>query len=124
MLQDKAEFVRHRIGEELNPDCLIRTVKHPQSVMVWAVINTKYAGRLYFVSGTMRQDQYKKVLQTKLVPQLKEWFARRDKYIFMHDSAPCHKAKSVSNYLRYKKCFELFKVQGFLQTWGLFVIVS
>ena len=103
VLRDKTGFVRRRTGEGMNPDCLIRTIKHPQSVMVWDVINTKGAGRLYFVTGTMRQDQYKKVLRTKLVPQLKEWFPRRGKYIFMHDSAPCHKAKSISNYLRYKK---------------------
>ena len=96
-------YVRRRTGEQFHPDCLVRTIKHPVSIMVWSVINSRGAGRLYIVEGTMRQDQYKKVLQRRLIPQLKEWFPRRQKYIFMHDSAPCHKAKSITKYLLNKK---------------------
>lgn len=70
--------------------------------MVWSVISGKGTGRLYIVEGTMRQDQYKKVLQTRLLPQLEEWFPNGEKFIFMHDSAPCHKAKSISAYLENK----------------------
>lgn len=71
--------------------------------MVWSVISGKGTGGLYIVEGTMRQDQYKKVLETKLIPQVKKWFPRRQKYTFMHDSAPCHKAKSVTAFLVQKK---------------------
>lgn len=67
--------------------------------MVWSVISAKGMGRLYIVEGTMRQDQYKRVLETRLLPQVKEWFPGEDNYIFMHDSAPCHKAKSVTAFL-------------------------
>lgn len=56
-------------------------------------------GRLYIVDKTMRQDQYLNVLKKRLIPQAKEWFPNGE-YIFMHDGAPCHAAKTVSNFLR------------------------
>lgn len=70
--------------------------------MVWSVISAKGMGRLYIVEGTMKQDQYKRVLETRLLPQLQEWFPGNEDYIFMHDSAPCHKARSVTAFLAEK----------------------
>lgn len=70
--------------------------------MVWSVISSEGTGRLYIVEGTMRQDQYIRVLQAKLLPQVQEWFPNGD-FIFMQDSAPCHKAKSVSKFLNENK---------------------
>ena len=71
--------------------------------MVWSVISAKGLGRLYIVEGTMKQDQYKRVLETQLLPQLEEWFPGDDECIFMHDLAPCHKARSVTAFLKEKK---------------------
>lgn len=67
--------------------------------MVWSVISAKGMGRLYIVEGTMRQDQYKRVLESRLLPQVEEWFPGDEEYVFMHDSAPCHKARSVTAFL-------------------------
>ena len=100
ILSDKATFVRRRPGEEFNLECLVNTVKHPTTVMVWSVISGKGVGRLYVVEGTLRQDQYKKIIETKLVPQLKDWFKNGERFVFMQDGAPCHTAKSVMNFLR------------------------
>ncbi|GFX64656.1 transposable element Tcb2 transposase [Trichonephila clavipes] len=47
----------------------------------------------------MRQDQYKDVLQNRLIPQLEEWFQNREPYIFMQDGAPCHTARSIKAFL-------------------------
>jgi arsenate reductase-like glutaredoxin family protein len=66
------------------------------------MISSKGTGRLYIVEGTMRQDQYMKVLETRMIPQAFEWFPG-NQYTFMHDSAPCHKAKKVTEFLRNKK---------------------
>lgn len=55
-------------------------------------------GRLYIVQGTMRQQQYLKVLNERLLPQGEEWFPNGE-FIFMHDGAPCHKAKTVTKFL-------------------------
>lgn len=66
--------------------------------MVWSVISGQGLGRLYVVEGTMRQDQYKMVLETRLLPQMYEWFGDGRK-VFMQDGAPCHTAKSVKKML-------------------------
>lgn len=99
ILADKSSFVRRRPNEKYHPECIVERVKHPVKVMVWSVISTRGVGRLQIVQGTMRQDQYKDILRTRLIPQLREWFPRNEPYLFMHDSAPCHKAKSVTKYL-------------------------
>lgn len=100
ILDNKAQFVRRRRGEKFHPDCVVQTVKHPTKVMIWSVISGKGTGRLYVVKGIMRQDQYKEVLQNRLVPQVREWFPNGESYIFMQDGAPCHTARSVKTYLR------------------------
>lgn len=89
-------------NEKFHDSCLIKTIKHPPSVMVWPVISGKGTGRLYVVNGMMRQDQYKEVLTNQLLPQLNDWFQEDDQPIFMQDSAPCHTAKSIKNFLREK----------------------
>ena len=99
ILEDKSEHVRRRPGEELLPECLKSTVKHPTFAMVWSCISSKGLGHLYIVKGTMRQDQYKMVLEKKLKKQIEEWFPTGTGFTFMHDGAPCHTAKSVSQYL-------------------------
>ncbi|GFX87325.1 uncharacterized protein TNCV_3368951 [Trichonephila clavipes] len=71
ILQNKAQFVRRR-GEKFHSDCVVQTLKHPAKIMIWSVISGKGTGCLYVVKGMMRQDQYKDVLQNRLIPQLKE----------------------------------------------------
>ncbi|GFU06194.1 uncharacterized protein TNCV_4765041 [Trichonephila clavipes] len=67
--------------------------------MIWLVISGKGTGRLYVVKGMMRQDQYKDVLQNRLIPQLEEWFPNGEPYIFMQDGAHCHTARSILAFL-------------------------
>ncbi|GFU64137.1 uncharacterized protein TNCV_3745051 [Trichonephila clavipes] len=43
----------------------------------------------------MRQDQYKDVLQNRLIPPLEEWFPNGEPYIFMQDGALYHTARSI-----------------------------
>lgn len=99
ILADKSKFVRRRPGEKYHPDCLVEKVKHPASIMVWSVISSKGMGHLYIVQGTMKQDQYKQVLESRLLPQIADWYPDGQEYVFMHDSAPCHKARSVTAFL-------------------------
>ena len=62
--------------------------------MVWGAISWHGTSRLHIVDGTMNQDKYIKVLETRLLPQTREWF-REMPWIFQQDSAPCHTAKRV-----------------------------
>lgn len=100
ILDDKSTFVRRRSGEKYKEDCIKKRVKHPLSIMVWSMISMKGTGRLYIVEKTMRQDQYIKVLDTRMLPQAREWYPDGE-YVYMHDSAPCHKAKKVTQYLEH-----------------------
>lgn len=99
-MQNKAQFVRRRHGEKFNPDCVVQTVTHPTKVMIWSVISGKGTGRLYVVKGMMRQDQYKEVLQNRLIPQLREWFPNGEPFIFMQDGAPYHTARFAITFLQ------------------------
>ncbi|GFV35634.1 uncharacterized protein TNCV_5016491 [Trichonephila clavipes] len=88
VLQNKAQFVFCRRGEKFHSDCVVQTVKHPTKTMIWSVISGKGNGRLYVVKSVMREDQYKDVLQNRLIPQLEEWFPNGEPYIFMQNGAP------------------------------------
>ncbi|GFX41548.1 putative transposase like protein [Trichonephila clavipes] len=67
--------------------------------MIWSVISGKGTGRLDVVIGMMWQDQYKDVLQNRLILQLEEWFPSGKSYIFKQDGAPCHTARSIKAFL-------------------------
>lgn len=99
-MMHKSQYVRRRPGEKFNPDCVASTVKHPTKVMIWSVISGKGTGCLYIVRDTMKQDQYKDVLQDWLLPQIREWFPNGEPYTFMQDGAPCHTARSVKTFLK------------------------
>ncbi|GFW84806.1 uncharacterized protein TNCV_680941 [Trichonephila clavipes] len=95
ILQNKAQFVRRRRGEKIHSDCVVQTVKHPTKIMIPSVISVKGTGRLYVVKGMMRQDQYKGVLQNRLIRQLEEWFPNGEPYILMQDGAACRTARPM-----------------------------
>ena len=96
---DKSSFVRRRQNEKYHPHCVVESIKHPPKVMVWSLISGRGTGCLYIVDGMMKQDQYKKVLATKLIPQFNEWFTDPAECTFMHDSAPWLKAQSITVFL-------------------------
>ena len=97
VLDDRVQSVRRRSGEEFKPECLKKTVKFPQKIMVWGAISIHGPSRLMIVEGTMDQHKYINVLQTRLLPQTRDWFGDRP-WIFQQDSAPCHSAKSVKRW--------------------------
>lgn len=66
--------------------------------MVWGIISYIGPGRLFVVEGNMNAAKYKDVLESRALPQLKEWFPNGNA-IFMQDGAPCHKAKIIKQYL-------------------------
>lgn len=99
ILDDKTQYVRRFPGEEYSPQCLVKTVKHPVSVMVWSMISSKGVGRLHIVEGRMNQQQYISVLKQKMLPEFRKIFAEGNG-VFQQDSAPCHVAHSVIRFLR------------------------
>lgn len=51
------------------------------------------------VEGNMEQHQYQRVLENRMMPQMRDWFPNEDG-IFMHDLAPCHTAKRIKEFVR------------------------
>ena len=98
ILDDRVQTVRRRKGEEFDPQCLKKTVKFPQKIMVWDAISIHGTSRLHIVSGTMNAQKYISVLQARLLPQIKDWQCESD-WIFQQDSAPCHTAKAVKSWV-------------------------
>jgi transposase len=101
---ESSQYIRRRSGEAFNIECVQQRVKHPTQVMVWSVMSVYGTGRLKIVDGTMRQEQYKTILESRLLPQLQDWANEKGSgcmkdFIFMHDGAPCHKGKIVTQFL-------------------------
>lgn len=94
---DAVQYVRRRSGEAYKQRCLVPTVKHPQAIMVWGCFSWYGVGRLHLVEQTMNAKQYIKVLEDRLIGTIRDHFnGDVESCFFQDDSAPCHRAKSVS----------------------------
>lgn len=82
-----------------HPRYTAKTVKHPASVMVWGIFSGENgAGDLFFLpkNTTMRAENYLDVLKD----HMHHFFdTHQPGGVFMHDGAPCHKAKLVTEFL-------------------------
>ena len=87
-------LVRRPKGSSLLPRYLTKTVKFPQSVMIWGCFRGNKLGTLYIVEGSMNSAQYLKVLEKKMLP----FYNQDSNSIFQDDSAPCHRSNSVKKW--------------------------
>ena len=92
--------VRRLVGSDrFDSRYTIKTVKHPDSVMVWACF-TGSAGRggLFFLpkNQTMNGKRYQGVLENHLLP----WMERFGATHFLQDGAPCHASKRIKQFLQ------------------------
>ena len=78
ILDDRVQTVCRRKGEEFDPQCLKKTVKFPQKIMIWGAISVHGTSRLHIVSGTMNAQKYISVLRIRLLPQIKDWECESD----------------------------------------------
>ena len=80
-----------------HPRFVMRTVKHPPKLMIWASFGDGKLGDLYFVepNAKMNARMYQEVLQRHLRRSLEKTGCS----IFMQDGAPCHKAKTIMAWL-------------------------
>lgn len=97
VLDDRVQTVRRRPGEEFEPECLKKTIKHSQKIMVWGAISVHGTSRLKIIDGMMDQFKYIDVLKNRLLLQTRDWFGQTP-WVFQQDSAPCHTARSVKNW--------------------------
>ena len=67
--------------------------------MFWSSFCSKAVGPLVAIQGTMNSEKYVAVLNNYLKEQMMDWGTE----IFQDDSAPCHRAKSVKNWMHSEK---------------------
>ena len=93
-------LARRPVGARCEDHYTIQTTKHPPSIMVWeAMAAQRTAGRYFLQPGTtMNGTKYLNLLKDKLEIHMMV----HDCNVFMHDDAPCHRAKSVKNLLQEK----------------------
>lgn len=102
---DGLRYVRRRIGEELLPECLTPTMKHPVSVMIWGCMAATGVGRLYVCNGIVNGAKYIEILKAKMLSSARALFdpdvlnpGVAPDFIFQQDNAPCHTSKLVKTW--------------------------
>lgn len=93
-------YVRRRIGEELNPNCVTSTVKHGGGkIQVWGCFTANGVGHIHHIKGIMDQKMYKQILIHHMRPSMMQ-LGGKDNIIFQQDNDPKHTAKTVQDYIR------------------------
>ena len=99
--------MHRRPGEQYEEGCVVSRVKHPESVMIWACISYDGPGPLYFVDGTLKQDQYLKIFKDVFLAHIDALDPDRNIFTFMQDGAPCHTAKIINEFFTKEKILVL-----------------
>ena len=90
---DGIRYVRRSTHEAYLPACMVPTMKHPLSVMIWACMSAKGVGRMQVVNGNINARVYiDEVLSTKVLQSASDLFGAEE-FIFQQDGAPCHTAR-------------------------------
>ena len=95
-------IVRRRPHEAFSPQCILPTIKHPTSVMIWGCMASKGIGRLHICEGMMNTTKYTAVLETKLLASARSLFPD-ECWIFQDGNAPCHRAKLVKRWMQFHR---------------------
>ena len=71
---DGLRYVRRRVGEELLPECLTPTMKHPVSVMIWGCMTATGVGRQHVCQGIINGQKYIEILERKMLSSARQLF--------------------------------------------------
>ncbi|KAK3571603.1 hypothetical protein QTP86_015338 [Hemibagrus guttatus] len=93
-------FIWCKKGEAFNPKNTIPTVKHGGgNLMFWGCFSAGGPGNLITVSGTMKKEQYIKILNNNIIRQSAEKLGLGHQWTFQHENDPKHTAKVVKKWL-------------------------
>ena len=85
-------------SDALDPKYTTKTVKHPDSVMVWGCFSYYGVGDLVILPKNVKVNQA--VYLELLCDHLPDSFEKTKAKVFMQDGAPCHTAKTVTTWLK------------------------
>ncbi|KAK3550549.1 hypothetical protein QTP70_000006 [Hemibagrus guttatus] len=100
-------FIWHKKGEAFNPKNTIPTVKHGGGNLIfWECFSAGGPGNLITVNGTMKKEQYIKILNNNNnnnnnnnIRQSAEKLGLAHQWTFQHNNNPKHTAKVVKKWL-------------------------
>jgi len=99
------EWVRRRVGEDCKEECISATRFREQSLMLWGCISLEGVGPLkrFAPNERMSAKQYKQLLIHRGIPYLLTLGKQHNTpFMFQHDGASSHTAKTVKTYLQRK----------------------
>ena len=85
-------------SDPLDPRYTVKTVKHPDSVMVWGSFGYHGVGELVVLEKNVKVNQF--VYLELLCDALPDAFEKTRANVFMQDGAPAHTARSVTQWLQ------------------------
>ncbi|CAJ0964526.1 unnamed protein product [Ranitomeya imitator] len=95
---DAGTFVWCRSNEIYKDDCLKRTCKFPQSLMIWGCMSGKDTGESAVITASINAQVYVDILDSFIIPSIERMFGD-DEMIFQDENASCHRAKIVKTFL-------------------------
>uniref|UniRef100_A0A3Q3AU23 Tc1-like transposase DDE domain-containing protein n=1 Tax=Kryptolebias marmoratus TaxID=37003 RepID=A0A3Q3AU23_KRYMA len=95
---DAGTFVWCCSSEIFADDCLKKTCRFPQSLMIWGCMSGKGTGEMAVITSSINAQVYIDILDTFLIPSVERMFGD-DEIIFQDDNASCLRAKTVGTFL-------------------------
>ena len=99
---ERSQHVRRSIGEPIRECHMNQSVKHPPKKMFWGSFSCYGVGSLLPIEGMMNAEKCIKVVEKKVAANLAN-AVPDGSGVYQHDSAPCHKAKKVMDYMKKMK---------------------
>ena len=88
------KFIRCSPNEKLREEHFVQTVKHLDKKMFWGCFSINGPGVLVPIEGMINSKAYLPIIERKVSTKLSKLHLQA---IFQQDSAPCHKAKIITN---------------------------
>lgn len=99
LISDRPENCIRRPNEALKSECLTKTVKHDEGIMVWGCFSFNGVGQLAWIDRLkIDSSLYCQILKHTLYPSI-EKLHPDGQFIFQQDNAPCHTSKMSKKWI-------------------------